>query len=178
MKQLPIALLAACLLLVETHAATPPTAANLHQLMDKVVRVQTQIVWDVSNNILDDDGNPKASRLSPADWTRIVGASDKVKQAMQSLLQAEHVTAAAPGQKLEGEGSPEAFTAKQVQAELDKNPAAFKAFAQQLSKSMDEIAAAARAKNAVKLNDVAGRIDQECESCHTLFWYPNQKIPK
>jgi cytochrome c' len=197
MKIAPLAALAATLLVLETQAAAPtgapaatpvpamkPAASaagahpNLHQMMDKVVRVQTQIIWDVSNNLLDDNGNPKASKLSPTDWNNIASASEKVLAVMTTLASSDHVMAAAPGEKIEGEGNPDAFTAKQVQALLDKNPAAFKAFAKQMAGSMTEINSAAKSKNATKLNDVAGRIDQECEGCHTVYWYPNQKIPQ
>ncbi|MDR2215764.1 MAG: cytochrome c, partial [Nevskiaceae bacterium] len=81
-----------------------------------------------------------------------------------------------PGQKIDGEGgTPTAFGAKEVQQAIDAQPKVFQAMSLVLSKSMDELLASAKNKDAAKLTDVSGRIDQECEVCHVQFWYPNEK---
>lgn len=150
------------------------TAPNLQELMKNVVAVQTQVVWDISNNAVDEAGNPDGSKLTAADWSHIGAAAGKVKDASQILAAADHVMVATPGQKLQDEGNPGAFDAKAVQAVIDSNPKAFKAFAQALATSMNEAVVAAQARDAKKLNDVAGQLDQICEQCHMQFWYPNQ----
>ena len=157
----------------EVHSAAAP--ADLHDLMKNVVAVQTQVVWDIGNQALDDQGNPDASKLAAADWTRIIDAATKVRQASQTLARADHVQAAAPGMKIEGEGNSGALGAKQVQALIDKDPAGFRAMSQALAGSMEQIGAAAKAKDAAKLFEVSGALDQVCESCHMKFWYPEQK---
>lgn len=143
--------------------------------MKNVVAVQTQVVWDIGNQAQDDQGNPDASKLAAADWTRIIDAATKVRQASQTLAQADHVQAAAPGMKIEGEGNSGALGANQVQALIDKDPAGFRAMSQALAGSMEQIGAAAKAKDAAKLFEVSGALDQVCESCHMKFWYPEQK---
>jgi hypothetical protein len=40
---------------------------------------------------------------------------------------------------------------------------------------MEQIGAAAQSKDANKLFEVSGRLDQVCEDCHLQFWYPDQK---
>ncbi len=153
--------------------AAPP---NLHELMKNVVAVETQAIWDVTNNAMNDNGDPDPSKIKPADWARLSDAAGKVKAAAQKLATAPHVMAAAPGQKIEGEGSaPGAFGAKEVQKAMAANPKAFQGFAQQLAGSMDEIVIGSKTKNARKVFDVSLRLDQECEGCHKLFWYPNQR---
>jgi len=77
--------------------------------------------------------------------------------------------------KIEGEGNSGALSAKQVQALIDKDPAGFRAMSQALAGSMEQIGAAAKAKDAAKLFEVSGALDQVCESCHMKFWYPEQK---
>jgi cytochrome c556 len=149
---------------------TPP--ANLHHLMKDVVSIQAQAIWDVGNNAQDDDGNPDASKIKPADWSRLIQAGSRVKQAAQSLAQASHVTVAPPGVAIDDEEDPGALNAKGVQSLIEANPSAFRAFAAALSASMDEVLAAARSQDAVKLADVSGRLDEVCESCHKQFWYP------
>lgn len=157
-------------------AGQAPAAPNLHELMKDVVAIETQVVWDVGNEALDDNGNPSAAKMKQADWDKIAAAAGKVREAMQALATAPHVMAAAPGQKIDGEGgTPTAFGAKEVQQAIDAQPKVFQAMSLVLSKSMDELLASAKNKDAAKLTDVSGRIDQECEVCHVQFWYPNEK---
>jgi hypothetical protein len=174
MKSLAYALGAAVLLVAahEVHSAAAP--ADLHDLMKNVVAVQAQVIWDVSNEAQDDEGNPDASKLSAGDWAKIIESAGKVREAARTLGRADHVLAAPPGVKIEGEVSPGVAGAKQVQAAIDSNPSAFRTRSQELAASMDEIVAAAKAKDATKLFEVSGSLDQVCENCHIQFWYPEQ----
>jgi hypothetical protein len=153
------------------NTATPP---NLHAHMKNVVSVQAQVIWDTANKALGDDGNPDASKLTAADWNLLIGAAGKVKQSAQALAGAEHVMAAAPGQKLQDEGNPGAFDAKAVQRFIDSNPKAFSAFAAAMVTNMDGFVAAVRARDLTKVNDLSGALDEICEQCHKQFWYPKQ----
>jgi len=150
-------------------ASAPP---NVHESMKNVVAVQMQAVWDLGNKAMDDNGNADASKLTAAEWGQLLQAATQVKQASQSLAVARQFRAAAPGQKLDGEGNPGATSAQQVQGFIDAKPDAFRAFAQALVASMNPIIAAAQAKDAAKLLDASGAIDQICENCHLQFWYP------
>jgi cytochrome c556 len=143
--------------------------------MKNIVAVQTQVIWDVSNAAQDDQGNPDASKMTAADWNKIIDAAGKVRQASQRLAKADHVVAAAPGVKIEGEGNAGVAGAKQVQAALEKNPAEFRARSTALVAAMEQIIAAAKAKDAAKVFEVSGALDQVCEDCHQKFWYPGQK---
>jgi cytochrome c556 len=155
-------------------AASTATPPNLHALMKNVVAVQAQVIWDTGNKALGDDGNPDASKLTAADWNRLVEAAEKVRQGAQALAGAEHVMAAAPGQKLQDEGNPGASDAKTVQRLIDANPKAFSAFATTMATNMDGLVAAVRARDLTKVNDLSGALDEICEQCHKQFWYPNQ----
>jgi uncharacterized protein YPO0396 len=168
-------LLGCGLMVAGVYAADTAPAPNLHQLMKNVVAVQTQVIWDVTNNAQDDKGDPDPTKLKAADWSKLADAAGQVKSAAQKLASAPHVMAAAAGEKIDGEGAKEAPSAKSVQKGIDANPKALQAFAQQLVGSMDEIIAGAKTKNAKKVFDVAGRLDQECEGCHMQFWYPDEK---
>ena len=160
----------------EAHSAAAPP--NLHDLMKNVVAVQMQLIWDVGNQAQDDHGNPDASKLKADNWSKVIGAGGKLQQVAQTLARADQVVAAAPGTKLGDQGTPGAFGVTQMQAAIDANPAEFRALAQALSVSMDQVVAAAKAKDAAKLFDVSGELDQVCENCHMRFWYPEQKTPR
>jgi hypothetical protein len=155
-------------------AASTATPPNLHAHMKNVVSVQAQVIWDTANKALGDDGNPDASKLTATDWNLLVGAAGKVKKSAQALAGAEHVMAAAPGQKLQDEGNPGAFGAKAVQRFIDSNPKAFSAFAAAMVTNMDGFVTAVRARDLTKVNDLSGALDEICEQCHKQFWYPKQ----
>jgi hypothetical protein len=146
--------------------------------MKTVVAPQSQVIWDVGNAAADDSGNPSAAKMKPEDWAKIAAAAGNVRRASQALTQATRVIAAAPGQKIQDEENPGAFNAMQVQKAIDAAPTVFKAFAQLLTLSMDEVLASTQKKDVAKLGDVSGRLDQLCEQCHLQFWYPNQKKQK
>ncbi len=93
-----------------------------HDLMKNVVAVQAQVIWDIGNEAQDDQGNPDASELSAGDWSKLIDAASKVRQASSTLAQSDHVLA----------------------------------------------------KDAAKLFDVSGSLDQVCENCHMQFWYPQR----
>lgn len=169
------ALLLGCGLLFAIAGNTTPAAANLHELM-KDMAVQTQILWDIGNRAMGDEGNPDPSKVEAADWGPIASAGGKVKQAAMSLAEAKHVVGAGPGQKIQGEENPGAFGAKDVEKAVAANPKAFSALAQQLAVNMDEILQAARTRDAAKFLEVSGGLDQVCEQCHAQFWYPPQKV--
>jgi cytochrome c' len=175
MKSLPCVLGGIALLVAAYEVHSAAASPNLHDLMKDVVAVQAQVIWDVGNEAQDDQGNPDASKLVASDWIKIIDAGNKVRQVSQTLARMDRVVAAPPGAKLEGDGNPGALDAKQVQAAIDANPAAFRAMSQALVVSMDQIVAAAQAKDAAKLFDVSGGLDQVCENCHMQFWYPEQK---
>lgn len=175
MKSLPYVLGGIAMLVAAHEVHSAAESPNLHSLMKDVVAVQTQVIWDVGNRAQDDQGNPDASKLAAGDWIKIVDAGSKVRQVSQTLAKMDHVVAAAPGATLEGAGNPGALDAKQVQAAIDANAATFRSMSQALVVSMDQIVAAAKAKDAAKLFDVSGSLDQVCENCHMQFWYPEQK---
>jgi cytochrome c556 len=170
-----LVLFAGTLLVAGAYAAESAAPPNLHELMKNVVAIQTQVLWDVTNNAQDDKGDPDPTKLKAADWAKLADAAGKVKAAAQKLGAAPHVMAAAPGQKISGEGGAGAFGAKEVQKAIDANPKVFQGFSQQLVASMNELIAGTQKKDAKKVFEVAGRLDQECEGCHQQFWYPNEK---
>lgn len=170
-----IAIAIGCGLLVagehaHTQAAAPPT---LHAAMKDVIAPQAQILWDVSNNALDDDGNPDAKRVTAAQWKQIGVAGLRMKEMALTLAAAQPIKVAAPGVTLQDEGPPGAGAA-QVQKFIDADPAAFSAHARELAAAADGFVAASSARDVAKLAEFGGTLDQVCETCHMQFWYPQQ----
>lgn len=174
-----LAPLAAAFLFVAaaTQAADGPSIILL-DVMKGTVAPQAQILWDVGNRGMDDEGKADGSKLSAADWSKLSEAAIAMKGASTSMASASRMTTVAPGGKLQNEGEPGSFSAAQVQAFIDADPKAFATYAQALAEVSEEFAQAARTKDAAKLMDASGKLDAVCEACHMQFWYPEQAAAK
>jgi hypothetical protein len=147
---------------------------NLHETMKGVVAPQAQELWDVGNRAMDDEGKADASKIRTADWTKLAGAAQKMKDAAAKLANAQRIVTAAPGAKLQDDGTPGASTAQMIQTRIDGDRKAFADHAKQLELISEEFLAAAKGRDAVKLTAASGRMDEVCEACHVQYWYPDQ----
>jgi cytochrome c556 len=163
-------------------AALLVTAASgaplvLYPEMKAVVAPQAQILWDVGNRGMDDDGNPDGSRLTAADWEALGKAAEAMRASSERMAAASAITVVAPGAKIQDEGTPGAATPQQIEAWIAADPKAFASHARDLAAVAAEFAQAATARDAVKLASASGRLDEVCEACHMQFWYPAAAAP-
>lgn len=66
-------------------------------------------------------------------------------------------------------------TPVQVKQAITNGRLAFNASARELQDAAGEAVAAIDAKNAARLLEAGARLDQACERCHSVYWYPNAK---
>lgn len=143
-------------------------------LMKGTVAPQAQILWDVGNKALDDEGNASSAKLTSEDWTKLSVAAQKMKLAATSIANAPKIIVTPAGMKLQDEGAPGQATAKQIQAFIDANPKDFADHARALVDVSDGFIKAAASKDAKILGDASARLDEVCEACHVKYWYPDQ----
>jgi hypothetical protein len=146
----------------------------LHPLMKDVVAAQAQVLWDVGNRAMDDNGNPSAKNLKPADWPKLAAAAQAMKDASSRLATASRIVVAGAGDKIQDEGSSGSATQAQIQQFIDGDKAGFAQHARELADVADEFGRAAKAKDVKTLFNASGKLDEICEGCHLKFWYPNQ----
>ena len=149
--------------------------ANVHQIMLTKVNPQSLAFWDITNNAMDDRGDVAASKLKAADWVRLLTIGKALEEAGRLLATTSGVRAAAPGAKLQDEGSAGGSKVADVQRYLDAKPAVFRTHALALQKTGADVVAAAERRDVKQLSALSGRLDEVCEDCHAIFWYPNQK---
>ena len=169
MKVVRVALSVPLLLLMAQSGGEPLV---LHPLMKDVVAVQAQALWDVGNNAVDDNGAPDPKKVSAANWAKLDVAAEAMKAAAMRMASAGTIQVAPAGLKLQDDGAPGALTGAQVQALIDGDRKGFADHALELAAISDSLIAAAASKDAAKLVDAAGTLDQVCEACHMKFWYP------
>jgi hypothetical protein len=162
------------LLTLVTAAQAADPQLFLLPLMKGTVAPQAQILWDVGNNALDDDGNASAAKLTASDWTKLAAAAQKIKTASLAVAETPRVLIAPPGVKLQDEGAPGQATSKQIQAFIDANPKDFAVRARELADVSDGFLKAAATKDAKTLAEASAKLDEVCEACHVKYWYPDQ----
>lgn len=167
-------LFAGALSLFAAVACTQPAAApfDVRATMQNRVNPAMLAIWDVGNNALNDDGGIDPALMDDAKWAKVAEEADKLVAAGKDIAAAGTFVAAGPANSTVDEGE---ITMAAVQQHIDANPDGLRQFGAGLADNASRIATAARAKDAKTAGDLISGMDQVCESCHTEFWYPEQK---
>jgi hypothetical protein len=171
MRKIIIALGSALGLVFAAHAADMPSMVV--PIMKDLVAPNANILWDVGNRGMDDNGNADGSKLTAQDWAGLASAAQAMRDSAAAMA-VPGVKVAPAGFKLDGEGSPGVATVRDIQAAIDKDPKGFAARTAELAEVSDLFLAAAKGKDAKRLFEASARLDTVCESCHTQYWYPKQ----
>nr|PZN64463.1 MAG: hypothetical protein DIU62_09830 [Pseudomonadota bacterium] len=158
-------------------APAPATASSppIQEVMANAFTPQSNQLWEISGKVYDDEGNISAAMLSEEDWAALVKVATEMRAAATGLKDTANLQVAAPGVKLQGEEGPGALSATQIKALIDALPQEFAAEADRLIEVADGVLAAVQARDAEKLDELSGVLNEVCTSCHTKFWYPEQE---
>ncbi len=153
-----------------------PSAPTVHEFMSGAVAPQAQVLWDISNRAMDSNGDADGSKLTADDWMKLAEASGELRRAALSLASIDKPVAVAAGGKIDDEGETGASTGAQVQGFIDANREQFRTHAAALGRISGDFLAASKKRDAKRLMDDAGRLDEVCEACHVKFWYPQDAV--
>ncbi len=151
----------------------PEPTATINEIMKAMITPMNNAASNLPEEITDPDtpeGKAKASRAD-ADWQAIHDAALALSE-MPNLFTMEGRKVAAPGVKLENEGTPSYLTAVQMEDRIRSDRTGFLKHAKAMQDASLAIAAAAASKNVDALYDAGGKLDESCSSCHAAFWYP------
>lgn len=159
-----------------TQNATPPQAAaaspylpkaSIRELMDSLVDPASDVIWESVVYTVTEAGEEAHQPRTPEEWKDVRrGALNLVEATNLLMMEGRHI--APPGQPREaGEASTEV-----LQKKLDENRDAFVGFAQALRATGLKALDAVDSKDVNGLLQVGGEIDEACEACHLVFWYP------
>ena len=165
-----LVLIAACS--QEPDAAPAPT--TLHNVMLTEVDANADALWDVTNAAIGDEGGLDPAKLDDAHWLKIAELADKVAAGANKIAAMDPIVAAPPGTNIGDSNVPGGHSAAQVQTAIDVDPEGLRSLAKSLGMHMSDIAAAARAHDAVTAGPLVDALDGVCESCHLRYWYPEQ----
>ena len=154
--------------------APPAPVETLHQLMLNEVDKNADALWDVTNAAIGDEGGLDPAKLDDAHWLKIAELADKVAAGANKIAAMDPIVTAPPGTNIGDSNVPGGHSAAQVQTAIDVDPEGLRELAKSLGMHMSDIAAAARAHDAVTAGPLIDALDGVCESCHLRYWYPEQ----
>lgn len=161
----------------ESPAPAASIGGTVFEIMNATIIPKSNLIWEQAGDLYDDDGNLDAKRLTDQQWKDVADAATAMGAAAKGLADATGIKVVPPGGVIQGEGTEGAAGAAQVQQFIDADPQGFSEAATHLVAISDEIAAAASAHDAMKSDDVQGRLTDVCGACHAKYWYPEQAGP-
>jgi hypothetical protein len=143
--------------------------------MNTVIDPSIDEVWNSVASVVDKGGLAERLPKTDEEWAEVRRHALIVSEAANLLVMHDRPVAEpgapslAPGVEL---------TPEEIRALIDKNPGAWNAFARALQDSMQPALAAIEKKDAEALFAAGDPINQTCESCHEVFWFPSAMAAK
>ena len=147
----------------------PRPQLTIQQLMDARVDPSADVLWDSVAFISSAKGEEDRRPRTPTEW-------DTVRQSALALIKAVDELSA-PGRRvasIDKQPGPGELRASAMQRLIDSNPDAFARYAGVLKSAAKKALDAIDARDAEALMNAGGLIDEACETCHLVYWYPHQ----
>ena len=163
-------------------SATPASpyrlTATVQDLMDGIIDPSADVLWNsvayVAERHRVEDRQPRTDE----EWKSVRYSALTLIEAANLLsmpgrrVAASHRATVAQDPPAAGE-----LTHAEIQQRIDSTHAAFTAFAQNMQDAATQALAAADSRNVQGLMNVGSVIDEACEACHLIYWYPRLNRP-
>jgi hypothetical protein len=155
--------------IAQTVKASPykPTA-TFQEIMDSVVDPSSDFIWDSVTTISNSTGIHEKQPHTDADW-------HEIRRRATVLVEAANLIAV-PGRRVALGGktieTADPLNVTEIQQRIDANYDQLVGFAGALREISLQLVAAADQKNVTAITQLGGTLDAVCESCHRVFWYP------
>lgn len=146
------------------------TEISIDELMEAVVMPQADAIWSAVQFASTEDGNTMIGPETDEEWLDLRHSALTLAEVANSLMLPGRAAAPAGAVANPGELAP-----AEIDALIDDQRAAWNGFAHGLHTIAMQTVEAVDARDVDKIFlDVGGRLDEVCESCHVVFWYPEQ----
>lgn len=171
-----IFLLAACTRAPEPAKAPFQPAASIQDLMVSLVDPSADALWESVSSETSAKGLEEKFPRTAQEWQAVRNNAIALQEAA-NLLMMEGRAVTHGGKATEDAHVEGIFSPHQTRQAIDADPARFHAAARGLQVAAGEALSAIDAKDPGKLLVAGGKLDQACEHCHSIYWYPNAKQP-
>jgi len=150
-------------------ASDRPVHSTVKDLMESIIDPSADALWGAAGTVIDKQGTQDMSPKTPEAWLDVRRAAVRIIEGA-NLLMMPGREAASVGTKSEAPGVE--LEPPEITALIKKKRKSFNAFAMALQALGLEALRASEAKDVPLLEDIGGRMEAVCESCHQTFWYP------
>ncbi|HEY7188910.1 MAG TPA: hypothetical protein VH436_20275 [Vicinamibacterales bacterium] len=167
-----------------TSAATATVASSnlapigtVKEIMKGIVDPSSKGVWDSVGVESGPKGLIDRSPKTDEEWARVEGDALMLAEVANLLkMPGRHVALPEQANQKTVADAPE-LTPLQIEEKIAKDRAAWEKRADALQATAVKARAAAKAHDKDGLLNVGEEIDNACESCHQVYWYPDEKKP-
>lgn len=167
--------------------ATTPAAAvasstytpvgTVKEIMKGIVDPRSKEIWDSVGTESGPKGLVERSPKTDDDWARIESDALILAEVANLLkMPGRHVALPEQANQKSQPDAPE-LTPVQIEEKIAKDRAAWEKRADALQATSLKARAAAKAHDKDGLLNVGEEIDNACEMCHLVYWYPDEKKP-
>jgi len=164
-------------------AAVPPAAApaagpykptaTFQEVMDSIVDPAGDFIWKSVSTTVDAKGVHEQRPQNAKEWLEVRHHAIQLVEAANLL--AVPGRKVANGNKTVEEGGD--LDVAQIQQRLDTKHDELIGFAGALREVALKLVTAVDQKNVDAITEAGGELDEACEACHKVFWYPDQPNP-
>jgi hypothetical protein len=147
---------------------------SVKELMRDMIDPASDNVFNAVRAVTTKNGTVETEPKTDEDWEKIrIGA---VTMAEGIYLLKIPRPFAPPGDENNSTGpEPEELSPAQIKAKLEADPVLWNAKIEALRNVGLEVLDIVKKKNVKELWDAGENLDQACESCHLIYWYPGDK---
>jgi hypothetical protein len=146
--------------------------SSIKDVMESMIDPSADTLWGAAGTVVDKQGTQDLSPKTQEGWVDVRRAAVRIIEGA-NLLMMPGREAAPAGTKSEAPGVE--LEPAEITVLIKKKRKSFDAFAKALQALGLEALQATEAKNVPLLEDIGGRMEDVCESCHQTFWYPQAK---
>jgi hypothetical protein len=160
-----------------TVASAPTPVGTVKEIMKGIVDPSSKELWDSVGTESGPKGIVEKSPKTDEEWAKIEGDALMLAEVANLLkMPGRHV---APADEANQKSKPDApeLTPAQIEEKITKDRAAWEKKADALQATAVKARAAAKKHDKDGLLNVGEEIDNACESCHLVYWYPDEKKP-
>jgi len=149
--------------------------ASIKDIMDSAVDPSADYIWQSIGTEVSAAGIVEKRPQNSDEWKEERRRAILLVEAA-NLLMMPGRKVARPGEKAD---NPEVeLGPEEIQALIDKDRPAFLKLAKEFQETAVEQLKAVEDKDIEALLKVGGTVDERCENCHKVYWYPNDPVYK
>ncbi len=157
-----------------------PVPASVQQTMDLLIDPASDALWAAVGTEETATGSHLRAPRNADQWQKVAGYAQSLVDGSKRLQVPGLPVGANAHSRLADADTPGTRTAAQIRADIDADPARFRAAAIRLEEAANQALTAAHAHDPDGLLAAGAALDTACEACHAAYWYPRtppQRLP-